>query len=73
MKTWSLIRDGDSLVLRDYDGGGGNYMRKIKKLLQGHPELRGKLSMVDVYHSDDCAALKGGICNCDPDLEVRRR
>ena len=72
MTKWRLIRDGDLLILRDCDGGGGNYMRKMQKLVKGRPEFRGKLSIVDIYHEDWCAALKGEGCNCDPDLEMRR-
>jgi hypothetical protein len=72
MTGWRLVRDGDSLILRDCAGGGGNYIRKMEKLVQDHPEYKGKLTMVDVCHDAWCAALKDGFCNCDPDLEVHR-
>lgn len=72
MTGWRLVRDGDSLVFRDCDDGGGNYIRKIEKLVQNHPEYKGKSIMVDVCHDDWCGAVKNGSCNCDPDLEVRR-
>jgi len=72
MTDWKLIRDGDTLVLRDSDDGGGNYMRKMEKLVKEHPEFKGNAIMVDVYRDDSCAALKGEACNCDPDLKVRQ-
>lgn len=46
-----------------------NYQRKIARLIR-----KGKIRPVigvhdlEVKHDDWCAALKGGTCNCNPDI-----
>lgn len=49
-----------------------NYLKKLNKLVEKNPDQfsGGKLLINHIYHDDWCKALKGGICNCDPDLEI---
>ena len=46
-----------------------NYQKKVKKLIEnGNIPEDVSLGEVEIRHDDWCGLLKGGICNCDPDL-----
>ena len=54
------------------DAAKHNYMKKLLKL-----QAEGKLpkvgvNEVDVAHDDWCQVYRGGYCNCDPDIWLRR-
>jgi hypothetical protein len=55
-----------------YIGPGGNYVNKLKDFVAAHPELNGKVGDIDVRHDSWCAIYKNQLCNCDPDLEIRK-
>ena len=42
-------------------------------IAQMREELRGGPGVhhVDVFHDDDCAHWRGGVCDCRPDVRVR--
>ena len=49
-----------------------NYMKKLLKL-----QAEGKLPKVGIHdvsvaHDDWCQVYKGGYCNCDPDIKLRK-
>jgi hypothetical protein len=48
-----------------------NYIAKIRLLqrLGALPASVG-LHQIAVYHDEGCAHLKGGVCNCSPDIRV---
>lgn len=31
---------------------------------------KGEINMINYFHDDWCTQLKGGSCNCDPDMQV---
>ena len=33
----------------------------------------GTVTVVTLYHDDDCPKLRGGECRCNPDLELLKR
>jgi hypothetical protein len=49
-----------------------NYMRKLLAM-QARGELTVGVSDVEVAHDDWCRIYKGGYCNCDPEIRVRKR
>jgi len=52
-----------------------NYMTGIKKALEDGTidmdALKGKVSMVNVFHDDWCKIYNGGNCNCNCEVQVR--
>jgi hypothetical protein len=46
-----------------------NYMRDILAIA---PELEPGVTVVEIYHDDWCDGFKGGACNCNPDIKMRR-
>jgi hypothetical protein len=47
----------------------------VKKIVAAHERgvissAPGTVNNIWVYHDDDCPKLRGGLCNCNPDLEV---
>jgi hypothetical protein len=49
-----------------------NYYRKLLKLYEQGKVPRGRLADVDIYHDDWCRIYRGGYCNCDPEIKLRR-
>ena len=56
----------------DLGGPGGNYIAKVRKFVEAHPELTG-YNDVDIQHDHWCGVFKGRACNCDPDISLRRQ
>jgi hypothetical protein len=55
-----------------YDPTQHNYMKKLLQL-QGEGKLpKVGLQDVDVFHDGWCELYKGGYCNCDPDIQLRK-
>jgi hypothetical protein len=52
------------------DAPGGNYVRKLARLIEKNPQLRGSAFSINICHDDWCAIYSGQPCNCDPDVEV---
>lgn len=48
-----------------------NYLPKLMKFYESHPELRGAIS-IDVRHDEWCAMYDGQPCNCDPEIRLCR-
>jgi hypothetical protein len=47
------------------------YQEKVKKLIEGMGDVRGRKFDVYVAHDDWCPELQGtGKCTCDPDVEL---
>lgn len=47
----------------------------VTKIVEAHARgvissAPGTVNDIWVYHDDDCPKLRGGLCNCNPDLEV---
>ena len=45
----------------------------VAKIVEAHARgvyPPGQFSETWVRHDDDCPRLRGGLCNCNPDLEV---
>ena len=63
-------QNSEAKLLLLEDAPGGNYVRKLARLVEKHPELRGRASAVIIRHDDWCAIYSGRPCNCDPDVEV---
>ena len=51
------------------DAPGGNY--RAEMIRQGL-ELPPGLHHMDIYHDDWCSIFRGGLCDCDPDIVVRK-
>ena len=49
------------------------YGRKIEAAIRDGaiPRHSGMVGRIDVAHDDWCPKLRGGPCNCDPDLSIR--
>jgi hypothetical protein len=47
-----------------------NYLPKLLALQQQGKIPAGRLTGVEVSHDDWCAFLKGGRCDCDPDVRI---
>ncbi len=52
------------------DAPGGNYVRKLARLMEKYPALQGCAFAVKICHDNWCAIYSGQPCNCDPDIEV---
>jgi hypothetical protein len=52
------------------DTPGGNYVGKLARFIEKHPELRGRATAILIRHDDWCAIYSGRPCNCNPDMEV---
>jgi hypothetical protein len=52
------------------DAPGGNYVRKLARLMEKYPALQGSAFAAEICHDDWCAIYSGQPCNCDPDVEV---
>jgi hypothetical protein len=50
-----------------------NYLIKLRQMLAAGqlPDYVG-VHDIDVYHDTWCAIHTGGLCNCDPDIKIRR-
>jgi hypothetical protein len=46
-----------------------NYAPKVVEAAKGHVGP-GKLLVADVFHDEWCRFLKGGDCDCNPDVRV---
>jgi hypothetical protein len=49
-----------------------NYCKKQMRLVEQGKLPAGRLAEVDVYHDDWCRIHRGGSCNCDPEIKLRR-
>lgn len=50
-----------------------NYVDKLRAM-QARGELpAGGVADVEIAHDGWCRVYKGGYCNCDPDIRVRKR
>jgi len=49
---------------------GGNHIAKLAEFVKAHPEVRGNMSLVLVFHDDDCSIHAGKPCDCSPDIEL---
>jgi len=49
-----------------------NYMKKLLKFQSEGKLPKVGLHEVNVAHDDWCQVYKGGYCNCDPDIQLRR-
>ncbi len=47
-----------------------SYIPKVKRLVKSG-QLHPGVHVVDVTHDDRCPRLRGGICDCDPEVSVR--
>lgn len=45
-----------------------NYLKKLNKLLATKEVPTDTITLVNVAHDDWCGKLKGGECNCNPDI-----
>ena len=52
------------------DAPGGNYVGKLARFIDQHPELQGRAVSINIRHDEWCAIYSGRACNCDPDVEV---
>lgn len=50
--------------------GQHNFITKVEQLVDQGKILPG-YSMVEVQHDDWCDYREGGLCNCDPDINLR--
>ena len=71
----SRHRRGSLLVLGavgDPDPSGHNYAKRLAQLWRSGrlPAMPGTVSTVRIYHDDWCPKLRGGLCSCQPDLEL---
>jgi hypothetical protein len=48
-----------------------NYLRKLRAM-QARGELSVGVSDVEVAHDGWCRIYRGGYCNCDPEIRVRK-
>lgn len=46
----------------------GTYQARALALLMTQPP--GSMMCVNIQHDDNCERLKGGECNCDPDIKL---
>ena len=46
------------------------YMRKILKLARKLPLKKGAKYLAGILHDDDCPALSGGFCRCNPEITL---
>ena len=46
------------------------YVRPLRELVTVKP---GEVRHVTIYHDTGCPRLRGGLCTCEPDLEVLNR
>ena len=47
--------------------------RYLRRLLDGGwTPGPGEVVALDVRHDDDCAFWRGGACDCEPDIEMKR-
>ncbi len=46
------------------------YLPRLLAHLAAYPLTPGALVEVAVLHDDDCPRLRGGECNCEPDVEL---
>lgn len=56
------------------DGTLPNYIVKLKSMLLNR-QIKitpGTVNNIMYYHDDWCESLKGGLCRCDPNIELRR-
>ena len=44
--------------------------QRIMEFFAAHPEFDGKFVQIVVHHTESCPQFRGGICNCDPDVEL---
>ena len=48
-----------------------NYIKKINRLYaEGKLNTNVGLHMLNISHDDWCDIFDGGLCNCDPDIEL---
>lgn len=48
-----------------------NYQKKIARLIaEGKLNTNIGVHMLNIQHDDWCAIFDGGLCNCDPDIEL---
>ena len=62
---WTMKVEHGGLYIGD--APGGNYRKKMIGL-----DLPPEVYHQDVYHDDWCAIYKGGQCNCNPDIRIRK-
>ncbi|MCI0464975.1 MAG: hypothetical protein L0Z62_49265 [Gemmataceae bacterium] len=55
-----------------FDPRKHNYYRKLIELFEQSKHSAELLQEVDIYHDDWCDIYRGGYCNCDPEVELRR-
>lgn len=70
------VQIGSALILTVQDEYGNlpNWVTKIKRLMEiGLISLTsGSISDLEIRHDDWCRIHADGLCNCDPEIEVKR-
>lgn len=49
-----------------------NYMKKLKRL-EAEGKITAGVHQFSVLHDDWCNIHRGGYCNCDPDIVIKRK
>ena len=68
--TPAITQTGGSRMKIVAFGPAGNHIPKIAALKETH-SVTG-LHHVNIKHDDVCRIWKGGACDCDPDVELRK-
>jgi hypothetical protein len=77
-RTHPLQSDPDPLLVLHAGASGAratpepNYLKKMRYLMRvgALPKDTG-LHMINVYHDDWCGHLRGGRCDCSPDVRLK--
>jgi hypothetical protein len=66
-RSWSLATPAWWITLST---SGNLSMRKILKLARKLPLKKGAKYLAGILHDDDCPALSGGFCRCNPEITL---
>jgi hypothetical protein len=48
----------------------GRYLAKFMEEIKRNPLRTGSISRISIAHDDWCKFLIGGVCNCNPDVQI---